>query len=185
MTTRPCRSLALALTLFGAMAAAPSPCVAHTPADPVLLMRFAFLVGTEGPSAAPASAGVLAPRDLQAYLQKWDFNADREEVRRVFALNHLTEVARQATELPANGGKTQGLYTLASGQYEIHMSVIPLDRDVRVEAELSKNGQVLSAPTVLVKLGDVAVISTAEAGGGKPTLFFVIEIERRSVESRP
>ena len=158
-----------------APASAAAPAAAATAAPPGLLVRYALLVGGRGAGAAPAAAAVLSRDELTKTLLDWDTDSDSTEVKRLFALHHLGEVARQAYELPPAGGHARGFYNYGGAVYELGLEARPRAGDtILFEAEIRRDGKVLSAPQVIARLGERAILST-ENGGETPFLFFVVE----------
>jgi TonB family protein len=147
-----------------------------------LLVRYALLVGGREAGKAPSSAGVLSRDELTKTLIDWDPGADNGEVRRVFALNDLGEVARQAVELPLKGGQVEGAYHHAGASFEIRLAVTPGKEDVTLSAQMLRNGKLLSSPRIVQALGERGILS-ANGGPEAPFLFFVVEVDRVSREA--
>ena len=78
--------------------------------EDALVVRYACLIGGREAGTAPTSAGVLSHEALVDLLLEWKPGLDNEEVRQVFALNDLGELARQASQLPLAGGAVSGVY---------------------------------------------------------------------------
>lgn len=176
MRRPPCR---LAILIVLALSGAPG-CAAAAD-DGRLLLRFACLAAnTTAP--APPSPSSATPRELAQVLASWDLEADREEVRRVLSLHHLAEVARQATELPAAGGITRGTYAVGERRYAVWLTATPspTDDSVRLFAEISRDGTVLSAPQIVTLLGQRAILTSMAPESNTPELILVVEVERRA-----
>jgi TonB family protein len=154
------------------------PSLLRAEEDDVLLVRYALLVGGREAGKAPSSAGVLSRDELTKALIEWNPGADNGEVRRVFALNDLGEVARQAVELPLRGGQAEGTYHYGGASFEIRLSVLPGERDVTLLAQMLRNGKHLLSPGKVVQaLGERGILS-ANGGPEAPFLFFVVEVDR-------
>jgi TonB family protein len=151
-------------------------------AGDVLLVRYALLVGGRQAGTAPSSAGVLSQEDLTKVLIEWNPGADNAEVRRTFALNDLGEVARQAVELPVEGGQVQGTYSHGGASFEVRLDIKPVKEGVVLSGQMLRNGKVLSTPRVLQALGERAILSST-GGPEAPFLFCVIEVDRVSREA--
>jgi TonB family protein len=155
--------------------------------DDVLVARYACLIGGREPGTAPTTAGVLSREELSDFLLEWQPGADNEEVRRVFALNDLGELARQASQLPLAGGSVSGVYAHGDKSFEIGMKIRPgrsLEPDAGVmviTAEIKRGGELLSGPTIHTRLGERAIITTTN-GPEAPFLFLVVEIDRLSAD---
>ena len=147
-----------------------------------LLVRYALLVGGREAGKAPSSAGVLSRDELTKTLIEWNPGADNGEVRRVFALNDLGEVARQAVELPLRGGQVEGAYHHGGASFEIRLAVTPGQEDVTLSAQMLRNGKLLSSPRIVQALGERGILS-ANGGPEAPFLFFVVEVDRVSREA--
>jgi TonB family protein len=147
-----------------------------------LLVRYALLVGGREAGKAPSSAGVLSRDELTKTLIDWNPGADNGEVRRVFALNDLGEVARQAVELPLRGGQVEGTYHHGGASFEIRLAVTPGQEDVTLSARMLRNGKLLSSPRIVQALGERGILS-ANGGPEAPFLFFVVEVDRVSREA--
>lgn len=147
-----------------------------------LLVRYALLVGGREAGKAPSSSGVLSRDELTKTLIDWNPGADNGEVRRVFALHDLGEVARQAVELPLRGGQVEGTYHHGGASFEIRLAVIPGEKDVTLSAQMLRNGKLLSSPRIVQALGERGILS-ANGGPEAPFLFFVVEVDRVSREA--
>lgn len=162
-----------------------SPSFAAAEDEDALVVRYACLLGGRGEVKAPTSAGVLSRQELSDFLLEWDPESDNEEVRRVFALNDLGELARQASQLPLAGGSVSGVYTYGDSRYEIGLEVRPapaVDADgeaVKITAEIQRDGEVLSRPTIFSAQGERSIVITA-TGEDAPLLFLVVEVDRVS-----
>lgn len=150
--------------------------------DNTLLVRYALLVGGREAGKAPSSAGVLSRDELTKTLIDWNPGADNGEVRRVFALNDLGEVARQGVELPLAGGQVEGTYHHGGASFEIRLAVKPGEEDVTLSAQMLRNGRLLSSPRIVQALGERGILS-ANGGPEAPFLFFVVEVDRVSREA--
>src|SRR6185295_16458880 len=167
--------LALLLT---ALLASPDPGGSAAAPPDVLLVRYALLVGGREAGNAPAAAGVLSQEELTEVLIDWNPGADNAEVRRIFALNHLGEVVRQAVELPLAGGRVQGVFSYGGASFEVRLDVQPArDGTLTIAARMLRNDRLLSAPTVRQAMGERAILSSA-GGAESPFLFFVVEVDR-------
>lgn len=162
------------------LAAAPEP-PPPTAAENVLLLRYALLAGGRGAAPAPAVAGALGRAELQESLLQWDPDADNAEVRRVFALNHIAEIARQASQLPAAGGMSTALFTHGEARFDIQLRVEPDAGSAVVHAEIRHDGELVSAPRVATPFGERVIVS-AEDGPAAPLLFLVLDVRRVSAE---
>lgn len=152
-------------------------------AEDSLLVRYAFLIGGRGAGDAPPSAGVLSQEELTKFLIDWDPDSDNAEVRRVFALNHLGEVARQAVQLPLEGGQVQGVYPYGKSSYEVRLHVEPAkDGTVMVSAQMLRDGQLFAAPQVRQAMGERAIISSSHDSENL-FIFLVLEVDRVSAEA--
>ena len=159
-----------------------SPALGATAASPqdVLLVRYALLVGGREAGNAPAAAGVLSQEELTKVLIDWNPGADNAEVRRIFALNHLGEVVRQAVELPLAGGRVQGVFSYGGASFEVRLDVQPAkDGSLTIAAEMLRNNRLLSSPAVRQAMGERAILSST-GGAESPFLFFVVEVDRAS-----
>lgn len=152
-------------------------------AEDSLLVRYAFLIGGRGAGDAPPSAGILSQEELTKLLVDWDPGSDNAEVRRVFALNHLGEVARQAVQLPLEGGQVQGVYPYGKSSYEVRLHVKPAqDGTVMVSAQMLQNGVLFAAPQVRQAIGERAIISSSH-DSEHLFIFLVLEVDRVSAEA--
>lgn len=174
------RTLALsALCLLpGAGLAQASP----APADAVLAVRYALVVGGRSGAAAPPAAGVLSQPELAQFLAGWNPDRDYEEVRRVFALNDLGEVARQAVLLPAAGGELSGRFSYRDAALTLRLRVDPAKAGVHVAAEIERDGKALSAPSAQIAWGERAILSSSTEEPALPLVFVVVEIEKTERE---
>lgn len=172
------------LVALALLASALSPAFADDE-DDVLVVRYACLLGGRGEASAPTASGVLSPKELHELLLEWTPESDNEEVRRVFALNDLGELARQASQLPLAGGAVSGVYAYGDERFEVNLEVRPassvdVDGDaVKITGEVQRNGEVLSRPTIFSPLGERAIL-TSSAGPGAPMIFLVVEVDRLS-----
>lgn len=174
------RSLAFsALCLLPAAGFGQAPA---TPSETVLAVRYALVVGGRDGAAAPPAAGVLSGPELTHFLASWNPDRDYEEVRRVFALNDLGEVARQAVLLPAAGGELSGRFSYRDAALTLHLRVDPAKVGVRVAAELEREGVTLAAPSAQIGWGDRAILSSSTDEPALPFVFVVVEIERSTRE---
>jgi len=153
--------------------------------DDVLIVRYASLIGGRETGAVPGSAGVLSREALSDLLLEWEPGLDNEEVRQIFALNELGELARQASQLPLTGGSVSGLYAHGDSSFEINMNIGPArsGRDhsefITIRAEISRDGELISGPSITTALGKRAIV-TATNGPEAPFFFLVIEVDRIS-----
>ena len=174
--------MALALTLPTPRSAAAGP---EAEGEDVLVVRYACLVGGRDAGTAPTAAGVLSREELSDFLLEWKPQADNEEVRQVFALNDLGELARQASQLPLAGGSVAGAFAHGDSNFEIDMKIRPartLDPEqevLSISAEIRRGGKLLSGPTIHTPLGERAIITTKN-GPEAPFLFLVVEVDRMS-----
>ena len=155
--------------------------------EDVLVVRYACLIGGREAGTAPTAAGVLSREELSDFLLEWQPEADNEEVRKVFALNDLGELARQASQLPLAGGSVSGVYAHGDSSFEIAMKIRP-GRTIEPEAEvmtilaeIKRGGELLSGPTIHTRLGERAIITTTN-GPEAPFLFLVVEVDRVSAD---
>jgi TonB family protein len=173
----------LSLVAFLVLPLAGRPAEPPAGASESLLVRYAFLVGGREAGSAPRSAGVLSREELTKVLLDWNPGADNAEVRRVFALNHLGEVARQAVQIPQGGGQVAGEYAFGGASFEMRLDVKPAaDGTVTVAAQMLRNGRLFSAPTVRQRLGERAILSST-GGPEAAFVFFVVEVNRISAET--
>lgn len=154
----------------------------------ILLVRYALFTGDREAAKAPSSAGVagvLSRDELKKILIDWNPGADNGEVRRVFALDDMGEVARQAVELPLRGGQVEGTYYLDGAKFEVRLSVLPGIQDVILLGRMLRNGKSLFSPVKIVQdLGERgAILMTAEDGSEAPFLFFFVEVDRVARET--
>ncbi len=168
----------LPMLFTAALLASPAP-VAPPSSEPVLLLRYALLAGGRGAAQVPAVAGAMGRAELQDFLTQWDPDADNDEVRRVFALNHISEVARQASQLPASGGISTGLFTLGAARWDVELRVEPGPDSATINVTIRHDGEVVSAPRVATPFGERAIVST-EDGPEAPLLFLVLDVRRMS-----
>ena len=153
--------------------------------DDVLVIRYASLVGGRNGGTAPVVSGVLSREELSEYLLEWTPGADNQEVQNVFALNDIGELARQATQLPLDGGVVSGIYAHGDSSFEIGMNIRPArtidsgDDVMTVMAEIKRDGELVSSPVIHTRLGERAIITAVGKADG-PFLFVVIEIDRVS-----
>ena len=155
--------------------------------DDVLVVRYACLMGGRAAGAAPTSAGVLSRSELSDFLLAWNPGSDNEEVRTVFALNELGELARQASQLPLAGGAVSGVYTHGDSIFEIDMEIRPsgsMSREqevMTIMAEIKGDGELISGSKIHVPLNERAIITTS-TGPEAPFLFLVVEVDRLSAD---
>ena len=160
-------------------------CEDDTGGEDVLVVRYASLVGGRNGGSAPVVSGVLSREELSDFLLEWTPGADNTEVRKVFALNDLGELSRQATQLPLEGGVVSGIYAHGDSRFEIGMNIRPArtidsgDDVMTIMAEIKRDGEPVSSPMIHTRLGERAIITTAGKPDG-PFLFLVIEIDRFS-----
>lgn len=156
-------------------------------AKDTLVVRYACLVGGRDAGTAPTAGGVMSSDELSQFLLEWQPDADNDEVRGVFALNDLGELARQASEMPPEGMVASGVYAHGDSTFEITMDIRPSrtiesSREVMtIAAEIKRNGKILSAPLIHTPLGERAIITTKD-GPEAPFLFLVVEVARVSRE---
>ncbi len=156
-------------------------------AEDVLVVRYACLIGGREAGTAPTAAGVLSREELSDFLLEWQPEADNEEVRQVFALNDLGELARQASQLPLAGGSVSGTYAHGDSSFEITMkirpgrTIEPPSEVMTIFAEIKRGGELLSGPTIHARLGERAIITTTN-GPEAPFLFLVVEVDRVSAD---
>jgi len=156
--------------------------VPAAPADSVVAVRYALVVGGRTEAPAPPAAGVLSQRELSKFLSEWNPDRDYEEVRRVFALNDLGEVARQAVLLPADGGELSGRFSYRDAALTLRLQVAPAKTGVRVAAEIERDAKTLSAPSAQIAWGERAILSSSTDEPELPFVFVVVEIERTERE---
>ena len=162
------------LALLLALAASP---LAAAGAPGELAVRFALVVGSRGEVPLPDIGEVLSERLMADYLSQWDPNSDNPEIRRLFALRGLSEVTRQAARLPAEGGELSGTARLGEQVWRIEVEVGVANEVATFEVRISRDGQLVSAPTVAAKLGEKAIVSVAGESSSL-LLFLVVEAER-------
>ncbi len=175
------------LAVLAALLLAPWAAIADDgePGDDVMVVRYACLVGGREAGTAPTSAGVLSREELSDFLLEWKPQADNDEVREVFALNDLGELARQASQLPLAGGSVSGAFAHGDSNFEIDMKIRPANsldpsREVlSISAEIRRGGKLLSGPTIHTPLGERAIITTTN-GPEAPFLFLVVEVDHMS-----
>lgn len=158
---------------------------AAAPAKPVevdvLALRYAVLLGGKaGPSASTSASGALSQAELTGFLSRWDPQADSDEVRRVFSLNSLGEVVRQAALLPLEGGSLAGNFERGGTHIDLELGVQALrsGAGALVSVEIARRGEVLAAPRVSLAFGSRAVLSTEILGDPPSFVFVVVEVER-------
>ena len=155
--------------------------------EDVLVVRYASLIGGRNGGDAPTAAGVLSREALSDFLLEWRPDVDNQEVQEVFALNDLGELARQAMQLPLEGGVASGVYAHGDLNFEIEMAIRPArtidsgDEVMTVQAEIKRNGELVAGPMIHTRLGDRAIITSGAKPDG-PFLFLVVEIDRMSAE---
>jgi TonB family protein len=153
---------------------------AKSDSEDILIIRYASLVGGRNGDSAPVVSGVLSREELE-----WTPGEDNQEVQSVFALNDLGELARQAVQLPLEGGVVSGIYAHGDSSFEIGMNIRPArtidsgDEVMTVMAEIKRDGELVSSPMIHTRLGERAII-TAAGKADDPFLFLVIEIDRIS-----
>ncbi len=158
---------------------------AKSDSEDILIIRYASLVGGRNGDSAPVVSGVLSREELSDYLLEWTPGEDNQEVQSVFALNDLGELARQAVQLPLEGGVVSGIYAHGDSSFEIGMNIRPArtidsgDEVMTVMAEIKRDGELVSSPMIHTRLGERAII-TAAGKADDPFLFLVIEIDRIS-----
>jgi TonB family protein len=163
------RSLLVLLTL------AASPLAAAGSAGE-LAVRFALVVGTRGDAPLPDIGEVLSERLMADYLSQWDPNSDNPEIRRLFALRGLSEVTRQAARLPAEGGELSGTSRVGDQLWRIEVAVHAAHDVATFDVRISRDGELVSAPTVAARLGEKAIVSVAGESSSL-LLFVVVEAE--------
>ena len=103
-------------------------------------------------------------------------------MREIFALNDLGELARQASQLPLEGGVVSGVYHHEGARFDIGMNIQPTVEDdgiISVQASVRRDGELLSGPTIHTRLGERAIVTTSH-GPEAPFLFLVVEVDRVS-----
>jgi TonB family protein len=156
--------------------------------DQVLVARYAVLVGGREAGSAPTSSGVLSRQELTDLLLRWQPESDNAEVRQAFALNEIGELARQASQLPLEGGTVSGFYALGDARYEIGLRIRPAGGgdvggdgsagELAIAAEIRRDGELLSSPRIHTSLGERAILTTTVNGGS--FLFVVVEVDALS-----
>ncbi len=175
----------LLLVLFSFGSVAYGTANEESDGEDVLLVRYACLVGGREVGSAPMVAGVLGPGELSDLLLEWEPKSDNREVREVFALNDLGELARQAAQLPLSGGAVSGVYARGESSFGLSLNVGPIDtldsgeEAITLVAEIQHDGEILTRSTVLTRVGERAIITTTN-GPDAPFLFLVIEVDRIS-----
>jgi len=164
----------------------PMGLAAETDDENVLLVRYAFWVGGREEGEAPASAGVMSREELTGVLLEWEPESDNKEVVEVLALNHLGEVARQATQLSESGGSVSGVFVYGDTSFEVGMNIASAvsmetggEDVVTISAVIKRKGEVISRPTVVASLGKRSII-TGTNGPEAPFVFLVVEVNRMS-----
>ncbi len=189
--------VALAATLLVPQAAAAGDSGGD---DEVLVVRYACLIGGREAGTAPTSSGVMSREELVDFLLEWKPQADNDEVRQVFALNALGELARHASQLPLRGGSISGSFAHGDSSFEIGLRIRPaykiassgregmgvgvekVDSELKISAEIRRGGELLSGPTKIhYTLGERAIV-TFTRGPEAPFLFLVLDVDRMSVE---
>lgn len=175
-------------TLIAALSAPAAVFAGDEPeGEDVLVVRYACLVGGREAGTAPTSAGVLSRGELSDFLLAWQPEADNAEVREVFALNDLGELARQASQLPLAGGSVSGAFAHGDSTFEIDMKIRPAEtgdaeREIlSISAEIRRAGKLLSGPRIHTTLGERAIVTTTN-GPEAPFLFLVVEVDRMSAD---
>ena len=145
---------------------------AKSDGEDILIVCYASLVGGRNGGNAPVVSGVLSREDLSDYLLEWTPGADNQEVQSVFALNDLGELARQAAQLPLDGGVVSGIYALGDSSFEIGLNIRPArtidsgDDVMTVMAEIKRDGELVSSPVIHTRLGERAIITAAGKDDG-------------------
>ena len=167
--------LAAAASPTGGTSASPPP-----GGEPLLLVRYAFLVGGRGPQTAPPGGGVLGQKELEQWLIEWDPDADHAEMRKIFALNDLGEVVRQAAVLPASGGELVGTFDHRGARFDVRLTLkMESAAVISTKASVTRNGQAIFAPEMRSAPGERTIASTTD-GPEAPFLFLVVEADRTS-----
>lgn len=149
----------LAVLLFSA----PADAGVEADGEDVLVARYACLIGGREAGTAPTAAGVLSGEELSAFLLEWTPESDNQEVREVFALNDLGELARQASQLPLAGGAVSGIYNYGGARFDIAMNIRPagaIEDAVTINTEIRREGELLSGPRIHTPLGERAIVTT-------------------------
>jgi TonB family protein len=155
--------------------------------EDVLVVRYALLLGGRSGIDAPTASGILSREELSDLLLEWEPGVDNQEVREVFALNALGELARQAAQLPLAGGVVSGAYAHGDERFEIDMNIRPAksmddgEEVMTVQAEIQRDGELVAGPMILARLGE-RVVTTSSAEEEGSFLFLVVEVDRLSAE---
>lgn len=149
-------------------------------AEDRLLVRFAALIGSRDFGTVPVGGVVYSHQELAETIVDWDPGRDDAEVKKVLNLSELGEALRQIGELPATGGRLSATFVLRSATYDVALHVLTSERNpdlVVGRVELSRDGVTVSAPQISTRLGDRAILSTADP---ESSLFhlYVFEVER-------
>jgi TonB family protein len=171
----PRRSVTLVLSLLAVVAAVPTSVGAE---GGELAVRFALVVGNRGETPLPDSGEVSIGQLPADYLTQWDPQADNPEIRRIFALRGLSEVARQSARLPADGGELVGSVRVGDRLWRVELDVRPRPNGTAaLAARISRDGELVAAPTVLASFGERAIVSTASETEAW-LLFLVVQADR-------
>ena len=158
----------LAFTLITVTAAADVD-VASAPES--LFIRFAVVEGAREAGGDPGRLAELQD-ELASDLEDWDLESDLEELARVFALEHLEEVSRWSSTVPARRGAVST--ELANGVRIELESRLETDEIVVLRGEIYRDDEIVLAPTVRMEIGQRTVISSGSADGD--FLFVFVEV---------
>jgi TonB family protein len=163
--------------LVSVFVAAPATAAPAASAERQLAVRYALVVGNRGEARLPDFGRVLSDRLMADYLTQWDPHSDNPEILRLFALEGLSEVARQAARLPAAGGEMAGTATVGSTDWRVDLDVRPRDGGAAaITARIARDGEPYSAPMVVSRLGEKAIVSTQDPTDGS-FLFLVAQVD--------
>ena len=188
--------LSILATLTTLLASPPPALAGDDVRRVVLVVRYACLVGGREAGTAPTSAGVLSRKELVNFLLDWQPGEDDDEMRQVFALNDLGELARQASELPLAGGSVSGNFALGDSKLEVDLSIRPARRGtwnswmgypyrsdvgtgLRILPEARLDGVRLPGPKAInPNLRERSIITFTGDTAAAPFLFLVIEVDK-------
>lgn len=148
-----------------------------------LWLRYAVSLETPPSGELPRAAAAYSREELLDRLMDWRPDSDDPEIREVLRLRGLTEVARQATELPPGGGRSDGVFYVGDQRFDVSIRVESISADgvVRLEALVWRAGEMISAPRITTLVGDRA--SVAATLPDRSTLLLVIEVHRGGLGS--
>jgi TonB family protein len=172
------RIAALVVTLAVVATTAPGLAApaATAPAGPPLAVRWALVAGNRGEAPLPDIGQVLSDRLMADYLTQWDPHSDNPEILRLFALEGLSEVTRQAARLAPGAGGVAGSARVGEALWRVDLELAPpRDGTVVVRAAIARDGELVAAPSVGTSLGEKAIVSTRHDDG--TFVFLVVQVD--------